>query len=111
MGASRGQKELLNKGKILRKMKQVTLLLFAAIVAMAVAQDPACSLYDYAYTSNIMVSGKHTLQDDATACQLSCQEVTGCMYWTWLPDNKYCELKDQQYALPYPGAISGPRSC
>merc|ERR1712045_75224 len=103
------QRNQRTKTEFLLKMRQTTLIIFAVIVAMAAAQD--CFLRDYAYTSNIMVSGKHNLQDTPEACQLSCQEITGCTHWTWLPDNMYCELKDQTFALPYPGAVSGPRSC
>ena len=66
---------------ILLTMRQTTLFVLAVLLAAAAAQD--CFLYDYAYTSNIMVSGKHNLQDTPEACQLSCQEITGCTHWTW----------------------------
>ena len=66
-----------------------------------------------------MVSGEYNLQDSWEACQISCQYVGGCNYWTYFSENvadksKYCELKhsdDEDVDIEMEGAISGPKTC
>ena len=54
----------------------------------------------------------HSLDLVSHQCVMKdCQLFLNSFTLQRLPDNMYCELKDQTFALPYPGAVSGPRSC
>merc|ERR1711997_741599 len=77
-----------------------------------------CTINDFAYGGgDILVSGKHNLQNSWEECQKSCQAITDCNYWTFFnPDyngngRNYCELKFEAGGIPLPGTISGPRFC
>ena len=66
-----------------------------------------------------MVSGEYNLQDSWEECQISCQYLGGCNYWSYYSESvtdksKHCELKhsdDEDADIEMEGAISGPKIC
>ena len=56
--------------------------------------------------------GRVHIKNSATACQLLCQEVEFCKYFTWRKDNRECWLKNEKGTADHnENAISGPKLC
>jgi len=79
-----------------------------------------CKIDNFAFgSSDILVSGEYNLQDSWEECQISCQYVGGCNYWSYYSESvtdksKHCELKhsdDEDADIEMEGAISGPKIC
>jgi hypothetical protein len=85
---------------------------------MSFILEKACTEDNFAYGGDdILINGVHNLQNSWEACQISCQAITNCKYWTWFKpeydgDSKnFCLLKFADGGIRLEGAISGPRNC
>ena len=57
-------------------------------------------------------NGFQSTKNSATDCQLWCQEIQYCKYFTWRKDNKECWLTNEQGIGDHnENAISGPKFC
>ena len=73
-------------------------------------QTQTCIEQDTDYFGNdIGGAGK---VDSAESCQLKCQEIENCKYWTWDSSSEGCWLKHKKSNVgPKPGVHSGSKFC
>merc|ERR1712018_1121142 len=99
---------------------KTSILVFSAVLLAAVAQGKPqakadCFTIGFAYGGeDILTAGWHNIQASAEACQISCQAITDCKFFTFFtsgPSQGYCELKYADGGIPVPEATSGPREC
>ena len=100
---------------------KVIILLFSLfLIKSFFFLSEGCKIDNFAFgSSDILVSGEYNLQDSWEECQISCQYVGGCNYWSYYSESvtdksKHCELKhsdDEDADIEMEGAISGPKIC
>ena len=73
-------------------------------------QTQTCIEQDTDYFGNDIGSAGKV--DNAESCQLKCQEVENCKYWTWVSSNGDCWLKHKKENVKSkPANKSGPKFC
>merc|ERR1712018_931999 len=98
---------------ICKMFAKTSLLVFSAVLLAAVVQGKPqakadCFTVGFAYGGeDILTAGWHNIQASAEACQISCQAITDCKFFTFFtsgPSQGYCELKyaDGEYLFQKP---------
>merc|ERR1711944_85301 len=93
-----------------------SLLVFTAIALAAMVQGKPQAKADCFADGgeDILTAGWHNIQASPEACQISCQAITDCRFFTFFKSGDsegYCELKYDDGGIPVPEAVSGPREC
>ena len=100
--------------------KTIILFFLSFLIKSFFFLSEGCKIDNFAFgSSDILVSGEYNLQDSWEECQISCQYVGGCNYWSYYSESvtdksKHCELKhsdDEDADIEMEGAISGPKIC
>ena len=78
--------------------------------------DCTSSLNKAFLSGNILIGGRVNNKTDDLGCQLSCQAITNCAYWTFFYQGGslgYCELHDgvDSFPVDLADAVSGPKFC
>ena len=80
----------------------------------------ACSENGAHYELNDLEDGEH-IEDSPETCQIRCQNVVGCKFWSYVTYNRTCNLKHNKILIKKEerwgrkrytnDVISGPKSC
>ena len=73
----------------------------------------SCFEYGLDYFGNDLNEGHYDSTDSADACQVKCQQTSGCNFWTWTPDyhNACWKKSSKGEVIPHSQAVSGPAYC